>query len=43
MAYRFLLDRDPENDEVIANFLSVKSIHELRNIFFNSEEFDQKL
>jgi 2-polyprenyl-3-methyl-5-hydroxy-6-metoxy-1,4-benzoquinol methylase len=39
-AYRFILGRDPENDEVIAHHIrACKNISELRDSFFRSEEF----
>ena len=43
-AYRLLLDREPENADVVAHYASqVSNFRELRELFINSAEFREKL
>lgn len=43
MAYRMFLDREPENEEVVAKLASVSSLQELRARFIRSTEFKMKM
>ena len=39
MAYRLLLEREPENERVVADLSRLESLSELRTAFLTSEEY----
>lgn len=41
-AYRLILGREPENEEVIGQAMEAKSLAHLREVFLGSQEFSQK-